>query len=140
VTREAKPESTAEGAERLERIEERLVGDVEAVQSGRVQIRKHVAEEPEELEVSLRHDEVDLDRRPADRPLGPNDEPIAVRGDETVILVIQERLETRKVPWVVEEIHVRRRQVSETTRVRDTLRKERWEISADGGVDIKRRE
>lgn len=123
--------------ERLERVEERLVADVETVQSGRVRMDKRVVEEPEEVEVTLRHDEIDLERRPADRPLEAEEEPIAVRGEETVVLVIEERLEIRKVPWVVEEIHLRRRLATETTRIADTVRKERWDISAEGDVDLK---
>jgi uncharacterized protein (TIGR02271 family) len=138
-TRTQEPAQPA-GTERLERIEERLDADVETVQSGRVRIGKHVVEEPEVFEVTLRHDEIDLERRSADRPLETNEEPIAVRGDETVVLVIEERVEVRKVPWVVEEIHLRRRVKTETTRIEDTVRKQRWEISSEGEADLEQRQ
>lgn len=129
-TRQAGPES-------LERVEERLVADVETVESGQVRMTKRVVEEPAELDVELRHSEVDLERQPADRPLEATERPVTQHDEETVILVIEERLETRKVPWVVEEIHLRRRTVTDTTRVADTVRKERWEMSTDGDVGVK---
>jgi uncharacterized protein (TIGR02271 family) len=124
---------------RLERVEERLVADVNTVESGRVRMSKRVIEEPESLEVKLRHDEIDVERRPADRPLQAGEEPVADRGEETVVLVIEERLEVRKVAWVVEEIHLRRRLVTEKSQVTDTVRKERWEFSTEGDVESKHR-
>jgi uncharacterized protein (TIGR02271 family) len=96
-------------------------------------------EEPEAIEVRLQHDELDLDRRRADRPLAPGEEPVTVRGEETVVLVIEERLQARKIPWVVEEIHLRRRLTSETRRIEDTVRKERFEIRTEGDVDLDQR-
>jgi uncharacterized protein (TIGR02271 family) len=127
-------------ADRLERLEERLVADVERVRSGAVRVEKRVVEEPDVVDVALRHDEVELERLPADRPLDPDEQPIAVHGDETTVLVIEERVDVRKVPWVVEEIHIRRRAVTETTRIEDTVRRERWEISSEGDVDLEHRE
>ena len=93
-------------------------------------------EEPEEVEVTLRHDKLDLERRSADRPLEAGEQPVTERGDTTVVLVVEERLEVRKVPWVVEEIHLRRRLVSEQRRVSDTVRKERFEIETQGDVEL----
>ena len=130
------PTPTA-GAGPIERVEERLVADVETVESGHVRMTKRVVEEPAELDVELRHSEVDLERRPADRRLEATERSVSEHGDETVILVIEERLETRKVPWVVEEIHIRRRMATDTTRVEDTVRREQWEMSTDGDVGVK---
>jgi uncharacterized protein (TIGR02271 family) len=123
----------------LERVEERLVADVRAEQAGSVRIEKRVVEEPETLEVTLRHDEVDLERRKVDRPLAAGEQPVTVRGEETVVLVVEERLEVRKVPWVVEEIHLRRRLTSETRRIEDTVRKERFEVRTEGDVNLEQR-
>ena len=123
----------------LERVEERLVADVRAEQAGSVRIEKRVVEEPETLEVTLRHDELDLERRKADRLLAAGEQPVTVRGEETVVLVIEERLEVRKVPWVVEEIHLRRRLTSETRQIEDTVRKERFEVRTEGDVNLEHR-
>lgn len=123
-------------AERIERVEERLVADVHARQAGIVRLRKQVVEEPEELDVMLRHDEVDIERRPADRPLAPGEKPVSVAGDTTVVRIVEERLQVQRVPWVVEEIHVRRRLVSEPRHISDAVRKERWEIQPEGDVTL----
>ena len=122
--------------ERLERHEERLVPRVTPEQAGTVHLRRTVVEEPEEVDVTLRHDELDLERRSADRPLKDGEQPVTERGDTTIVLVVEERLEVRKVPWVVEEIHLRRRLVSEQRRVSDTVRKERFQIEAQGDVEL----
>lgn len=126
--------------ERLQRVEERLVPRVSQRQAGAVHLEKRVVEEPESVEVTLRHDELDLDRRKADRALGADEQPVTERGDTTVVLVIEERLEIRKVPWVVEEIHLRRRLVTEQIQVEDTVRKERFEINTEGDVDLDNRD
>ena len=128
------PEQPRDGAS-LERSEEQLAPHVTRHRAGGVQVRKRVVEEPEEFNVTVRHDELDLDRQPADRALEAGETPVTERGDTTVVLVIEERLEIRKVPWVVEEIHLRRRTVSEEQRVVDTVRKERFEIEPEGDVE-----
>lgn len=125
--------------ETLERVEERLVADVRPVEAGRVRLQKRVVEEREELGVDLRHDELELERRSVDRALEPGEEPIRNVGDTTVLLVVEERLEVRRVPWVVEEIHLRRRVVSEPKTVSDTVRKERWEMTTEGDIDLEQR-
>ena len=125
--------------ERLQRVEERLVPKVSPRQAGAVHLEKRVVEEPESVEVTLRHDELDLERRKADRLLAAGEQPVTVRGEETVVLVIEERLEVRKVPWVVEEIHLRRRLTSETRQIEDTVRKERFEVRTEGDVNLEHR-
>lgn len=122
--------------QRFELREERLVANVAAGEKGRVRLQKRVVEEPEEIEITLRHDELDLERRPVDRPLAAGEQPVSVTGDTTIVRVIEERLETRRVPWVVEEIHLRRRLVTEPRRITDTVRKERIEIRTEGDVDL----
>jgi uncharacterized protein (TIGR02271 family) len=122
--------------EHLARSEERLVANATTEEKGRLRLQKHVVEEPETIEVMLRHDELELERRAADRPLEPDELPVSVRGDETVVLVIEERLETRRVRWVVEEVHLRRRLVAEQQQVTETVRKERLEIGTEGDVDL----
>ncbi len=122
--------------ERLERVEERLVADVTQHQAGAVRLQKRVVEEPEEVEVTLRHDELDLERRPVDRPLAAGEKPVSTAGETIVVLVVEERLQVQRVPWVVEEIRLRRRLVTERGRITDTVRKERWEIQPEGDVTL----
>jgi uncharacterized protein (TIGR02271 family) len=124
---------TAEAA-RLERAEEQLVPEVTRREAGQVVLHKRTETVRETSEVLLHHDELDLERRSADRPLAPGEQPVASLGEETVVLVIEERLETRKVPWVVEEIHVHRRLVTEPATISDEVRKER--IDVETTVDL----
>ena len=126
-------------AARLERAEERLTPHTENVEAGRLLIRRRTTTEPETVEVQLTHDEIDLDRVNADRPLEEGEEVVREVGDETILLVVEERLEVRKVPWVVEEIHVRRRLVTETQSVSDEIRKEHIEIATTGEVVLDER-
>jgi uncharacterized protein (TIGR02271 family) len=123
----------------VERVEERVVADARPVQAGRVQIAKQVVEEEDTVDVALRHDELDLERRRVHRLLEPDEQLVREVGDTTVLLVVEERLEVRRVPYVVEEIHLRRRHVTERQQVTDTVRKERWDIRPEGGVEVEQR-
>ena len=133
---EAKNHEGEAATERVERREERLAAHVRAEASGSVRLVRRVVDEPEAIDVTLRHGEVDLERQPADRPLEPGEQPVVERGDTTVVLVVEERLEVRKVPWVVEEIHLRGRLVTERRRITDSVRKERFEIQPQGDVEL----
>lgn len=121
---------------RIDRREERLVAGVRRDRSGVVRLRREVVEEPRELDVTVRHDEVNVERRPVDRPLAEGEQPVTEQDDTTVVLVVEERLEVRTVPWVVEEIHVHRRVASEQRHVTGTVRKERFHVGAEGDIDI----
>jgi uncharacterized protein (TIGR02271 family) len=68
--------------------------------------------------------------------LAAGEKPVSTAGETTVVLVVEERLQVQRVPWVVEEIHLRRRLVTEKGRVTDTVRKERWEIQPEGDVTL----
>ena len=65
--------------ERLERTEEHLAPRVTLRRAGTVRVRKHVVEESGNAEVTLSHDELDIERRPADRPLATGEPPVTER-------------------------------------------------------------
>ena len=121
-------------SERLERVEERLVPRVASAEAGRVTVSKRVVTEPETVRVNVAHDELELERVRVNRPLEPGEQAVSERGGETLVLVVEERVEPRLVPYVVEEIRVRRRLVNEEQEITDTVRRERVEINADGNV------
>ena len=126
-------------SEHLERSEERLVPRVEQALAGRVTVTKRVVTEPESIRVNFTHDEVELERTVVNRPLQPGEQAVSERGDETVVLVIEERLEARLVPYVVEEVRLRRRLVSEEREIADTVRKERLDVRVEGDVQLTER-
>jgi uncharacterized protein (TIGR02271 family) len=124
---------------RVERAEERLVPKITRQEAGRVAISKTTVRQRDRVELAVTHDEIDLERRSVNRPLAEGEQPVAEVGDETVVLVVEERLEVRKVPWVVEEIHVRRRLVSKPQTVTGSVRKERVDVSTTGDVVLDNR-
>ena len=124
---------------RVERAEERLTPETAVREAGRVRIERRVVEEPEEIDVTLLHDEVDIERRPVDRPLEAGEQLNTERGNTTVLLRTEERVEIRRVPWVVEELHVHRRVASHEKRVGTTLRKERIDIRPEGDLHLEQR-
>ena len=126
----------ADAPDRIERAEERLVARRSANLVGRVRIDRRTSEEPESFDVDVSRHEVSVDRRPVNRPLAPSEEFVTRRDGTTVLLVTEERLEVRKVPWVVEEIHVTRREVTEPQRVSRTVRRSRFDIATEGDVDL----
>jgi uncharacterized protein (TIGR02271 family) len=120
----------------LERAEEQLRAEKVQRRSGTVRIARETVEEREQVQVTLAHDEVRIERTPADRPL-EDEAPVATEGQATRILVVEERLEVRKVPWVVEEIRVFRGIRREAREITDTVRKERIRIDPEGDVRIR---
>lgn len=121
----------------IERREERLVPRVERERRGTVHISKNVEERPQTLDIDVEHDELYLARRAVERPLGPDEQLVQQRNGETVVLVTEERVEVRKVPWVVEELRIGRDVVTEQEHVRSTVRREAFDIETDGDVDLK---
>lgn len=126
----------ADETPRIERSEERLVARTAPVLKGRVRVERRVSEVPASIEVDVSRHEVSLERHPADRLLAPGESTVANRDGTTVVLVTEERLEVRKVPWVVEEIHLSRREVTERRSVTDMVRHETFDIQTDGDVHI----
>ena len=123
-------------ASRIERSEERLVARTAPVLKGRVRVERRVSEVPASIEVDVSRHELSLTRHPVDRPLAPGETTVATSDGTTVVLVTEERLEVRKVPWVVEEIHLSRREVTERRSVTDMVRHETFDIQTDGDVHI----
>lgn len=120
----------------IERAEERLVVHRSPSLVGNVRIDREVSEAPATLDVDVSRHEVTVDRRRVDRPLADSEETVMTRDGTTVLLVTEERLEVRKVPWVVEEIQVTRREVTEPQRISGTVRRQTIDISTDGDVDL----
>jgi len=122
---------------RIARHEEQLHTETSVRDAGRVRVRKETAEQEERRQVPVVHEELHVERRRVDRPLG-DDRPVSSEGDRTVVLVLEERLEVRKVPWVVEEIEITKVRREEVQEVSATLRKERLRIDLEGDLELER--
>lgn len=93
-------------------IEERAVVTREVVESGRVRLVKDVHEHNELVNLTLQHDEVDVERVPVNQFVADGAALPAPRheGETLVIPVLREVVVTRVL--VVEEVRVTKRQVA----------------------------
>lgn len=111
----------------LERSEERLVVDKDVAEAGRVRVGKHVVEQEQSVDVPVTREEVTINRRAVDRPVGDAD-----FGDETIdVPVYAENVDISKESRVVEELEVGKTQVTDTERVQETVRREEFDIDED---------
>lgn len=124
----------AESKESLRLHEERLNVDKERVQSGEVNVGKHVVEEEQSIEVPVEREEVYIERRPVndaettdtDRGLTDSD---AYEEDGNIhIPVTEERVDVSKKDVVSEEIVVGKQKVTDTERINETVRREEADI------------
>jgi len=97
-----------------------------------VTLGKDVVEQQRTLEVPVSREEVYVERRAVDRPA---DRPIEATSEKTIdVPVREEQVEIEKRPVVYEEVEVGKRQVQETQRVSDTVRREEARIDREGDV------
>lgn len=117
--------------QRITRSEEELRVGKREVQAGEVDIHKHVETEHVSKPVSVRHDEVEVERRPVngmtagDARIGEEEIRVPITEEEVVV-------DTR--PVVKEELVVRKRDVVETENVEADVRRERVDVEGEGNV------
>ncbi|WP_409372120.1 YsnF/AvaK domain-containing protein [Pseudobacteroides cellulosolvens] len=103
------------------------------VQIGQVELSKEIVEEQKEVDVPVIHEEVVIERRAIDRH--PSDSPITE--EETIrIPVTEERVEVGKHTVVTGEVSAYKREVGETKKVVETLKKEEARVHKDGEPHI----
>jgi len=115
--------------------EEELRARKSEVESGEVTIGKDVVTEQRSIDVPVTREEVTIERHPVDRR--PSDQPISDRGETIEVPVREERVEVTKEPVVYEEVAVGKRQVTETERVSETVRREEARIDQQGSADVR---
>ena len=116
---------------RLTLSEEELAVGKREMRAGEVEVEKHVEHERVSRDVPLRHEEVEVERRPITDPMTAGSRP-RISEDEVRIPLTEEEavVEKRVVPK--EELVVRKREVVETEHVEADLRKERAEVHREG--------
>lgn len=110
----------------------------ERVQTGEVNVGKHVVEEEQTIEVPVEREEVFVERRPVNEDASTyKDDGIfnstdAYTEDETIhVPLTEERVEVTKKDVVSEEIVIGKRKVTDTEHVNETVRKEVADIDGD---------
>jgi uncharacterized protein (TIGR02271 family) len=108
-------------------LAERLTAETRPVDLGELRVHKRVETEEARITQDVTRDDLDIERVPIDRPL---DAPAATRteGDWLIVPVMEEVLIVEKRLVLKEEVRIRRRPVTETQEVRETIRKERVEL------------
>ncbi|MBC7921412.1 MAG: YsnF/AvaK domain-containing protein [Ferruginibacter sp.] len=104
-------------------IEEQIRIDKKVVESARVRISKRVSEHEESVDISLVHEEVDVERVAVNQYV---ETPPSIRyeGDTTIIPVLREVAVVEKRLLLVEELRVTKRHVQTNETQQLTLRRE----------------
>lgn len=114
--------------------EERVSVTKREVESGRLRIHVSVEERQDAVPVELSHDEVEVERVPVNKAV--TELPIVrLEGTTTIIPVVEEVVVVEKRFILVEEIHVRRKSVTETRQIPVALRSEHVRIERSGSPE-----
>jgi uncharacterized protein (TIGR02271 family) len=134
ATMQSSGTAASHGADRLELREEQLDVDTEEVQAGEVRLRKEVVTEQRTIDVPVTREEVVIERHDASgRPAAQG----AVGAEEDIrIPLMEEEVRVEKTPVVREEVTARKRQVQDTERVSETVRREEARIETQGDTHI----
>jgi uncharacterized protein (TIGR02271 family) len=117
---------------RIPVVEEELTATVREQEAGAVRIEKRIVEEDRVLEVPVTDEQIRVERRIVDRPVGAETQAF----EEIVIDVplTSEEVELQKQARVAEEIVVSKEAVQRTERVSDTVRREEVYVDEDATV------
>lgn len=118
-------------------VEEQINIGKRQVQNGGLRIYSHVTETPVEQKVQLREEHVNVERRPANRPVTDADQAFHERAVE--VSATSEEAVVSKQARVVEEVVVNKDVNQRTETVRDTVRRTDVEVERAGthpGQDV----
>jgi stress response protein YsnF len=109
-------------------VEEELSIGKREVASGGARVTSSVEERPVEKTVSLREEEVEADRRSADRKLSPEEAEAAFEGKTVEMMGTSEEAEVSKTARVVGEVSLNKQTNEREQTVRDTVRRTDVEV------------
>ncbi|MBI6872097.1 YsnF/AvaK domain-containing protein [Clostridium aciditolerans] len=130
-----KTENRTENAEneKLSLRQEQLDINKNKVQAGEVILSKDVVEEQKTVDVPVTHEEVVIERRSINNEA--TDSPIG--STESIhIPVSEEKVEVGKHTVVTGEVSAHKREVEETKKVEETLKREEARIDTEGNPNI----
>ena len=112
----------------MQEVEEELSVGKRKVASGGVRVTTHVSETPVEETVTLREEEVKVERRPADRKLTPEEAKAAFQDRTIEMLGTSEEAAVRKQARVVGEVALGKRVEEREEKVQDKVRRSEVEV------------
>ena len=116
----------------MQEIEEELAVGKRKVASGGVRVTTSVSERPVEQTVTLREEQVEVERRPADRKLKPEEAEAAFQEKTVEMLGTSEELEVSKEARVVGEVSLGKQVEERKETVKDTVRRSQVEVEKIG--------
>jgi uncharacterized protein (TIGR02271 family) len=125
------------GEVRLPVVEEELAVGKRQVQTGGVQVHRRVTEKPVEQDVTLRKEQVKVERRPVNRAADANALDNMQEGSFEVTTQSEEAV-VEKRARVTEEVVVNKDVQERTEHVRDTVRRSDVDVQQTGGQDMER--
>jgi uncharacterized protein (TIGR02271 family) len=120
--------SREERGETAQEIEEQLSVGKRKVASGGVRVTTGVSERPVQKTVSLREERVEVERRPADRELRPEEAEAAFAEKTIEMLGTSEEASVRKEARVVGEVSLGKRVEERKETVKDSVRRSEVEV------------
>ena len=117
-----------ERGETAQEIEEQLSVGKRKVTTGGVRLTTGVSERPVQKTVSLREEQVEVERRPADRELKPEEAEAAFAEKTIEMLGTNEEASVRKEARVVGEVSLGKRVEERKETVRDSVRRSEVEV------------
>ncbi len=124
----AEGESSHEQGETVQEVEEELSVGKRKVVSGGVRVTTNVSETPVEETFTLREEEVEVERRPTDRKLTPEEAEAAFQDKTVEMLGTSEEAVVRKQARVVGEVALGKRVAEHKETVKDTVRRTEVEV------------
>jgi len=121
--------TTADGKTVLPVVEEQMNVSKREVEKGKVHVYTEVTEKPVSTDVSLRQENVTVERRPADRPVSSTD--AAFRDQDIELTEKSEQAVINKSARVVEEVVVGKDVTTQNQTVSDTVRRTDVRVDRD---------
>ncbi|MGB3682829.1 MAG: DUF2382 domain-containing protein [Rubrobacteraceae bacterium] len=128
------PESDLEDEDelRVQRTEEELRAGTREREAGKVNVRKRVRTDREEVRVPKRREEVSVERVPVDEDKGERTAAESEIGEDDVsVPVVEDEVVVEKKPVAKEEIRIRKDVVEDEEVVEEDVRKEEVEVDDD---------
>ena len=125
---ESEPGSELDDEASVAEVEENVAVGKRKVLSGGVRVTTSVNERPVEETVTLREEQVEVERQPADRKLKPEEAEAAFQEKTVEMLGTSEELEVSKEARVVGEVALGKRVEEREEKVRDKVRRTQVEV------------
>jgi uncharacterized protein (TIGR02271 family) len=123
----------AQGARRLQLMEERLKVNKTPEQAGTVRLGKRITEHTETVNVPVREERVVIERTPGSGQAVAGGRELK-EGETIEVPVTRERVEVTKEPVVAEEVNVRKEATERTEQAQETVRKEELDVQDQAGL------